>query len=224
MVVIVILSILAALALPIYGKVIGKGHETQTLSNMRQMGIALLSYAGENNYQLPNRVQPATDGGTVPDKWPRLLRPYVQDLRVYGSPIPDTGGKTYKVSDPTKYLNNDVNFTSYIYNGGNDVQTYNSGTQPFPRLNILTEASQVILLGVPQPQANNFYMDFDEKNNSKILNKQAFDDGTTYVFCDGSTRNLKVVANVANTARPPDSATYTDWLWLFDKTRADIIK
>ncbi len=224
MAVIAVLAILAALSFPIYGKIQLKGYETQTLSNMRQMGIGLLAYAGDNNYMLPNRVQPTDDGSASADKWPRVLHPYLQDLRIYGSPVPDAGGKTYKVSDLTKYLDNNTNNTSYIYNGGNDVQDYSGGKQPFPRLNILSEASQVIMLGVPQPQANNFYMDFAEKNNDQILNKHAFLDGTPYVFCDGSTRILKVVAKVDNAARPPDSGTYSDWLWLFDKTKGDIIK
>ncbi len=224
MVVVVILSVLAALALPLYGRIQAKGYETQTLSNMRQMGIALLSYAGDNSYMLPNRVQTPADGGEEPDKWPRLLQPYIQNLKIYGSPIPDVGGKSYKVTDPRVFLDNKVNNTSYIYNGGNDVQTFGSGTQAFPRLNSLTEASQVALLGVPLPHANNFYMDFAEKNNDKVLNKQAFADGTPYIFCDGSMRTLRVVDKVANDQMPPDSATYTDWLWLFDKSRTDLIK
>lgn len=224
MVVVVILAVLAGLIMPVYNSIQSRGYETKTLSNLRQMGIALLAYAGDNSYQLPNRVQPAAAGGQVPDKWPRIMQPYVQDLRIYGAPIPDVGGKTYKVTDLQKYLNNDVNNTCYIYNGGNDVQTYGTGTQPFPRLNNLTEGSQVILLGIPLPQANNFYMDFAEKNNDKILNKSAFGDGTPYMFCDGSTRTLRVSKDADNSTRPPDSGTYTDWLWLFNKDRADMIQ
>ena len=225
MVVIAVVAVLAGFMLPVYNSIQKKGYETKTLSNLRQMGIALLAYAGENSYQLPNRVQPTADGSDEePDKWPRLMKPYVQDLRIYGCPIPDVGGKTYRVGDPEKYLNNKTNNTSYIYNGGNDVQDFGGGTQTFPRLNNLAEASQVILLGIPLPQAQNFYMDFAEKNNDKILNKQAFGDGTPYMFCDGSTRTLKVSADAEKTARPPDSGTYTDWLWLFNKDRADIIK
>ena len=223
LVVIVVVGVLAAIALPIYGRVIAKGNETKTYSNMRQMGIGLLAYAGDNSYMLPNRVQPAAPGTTVPDKWPRLLQPYIQDLRVYGSPLTDVGGKTYKVTDQQLYLSNTTNYTSYIYNGGNDVQE--SGTdQSFPRLNSLAEANDVILLGIPYPQANNFYMDFSEGNNNDVLNKTAFADGTPYVFCDGSTRILKVVANTDNTVRPLDSGAYSDWLWLFNKQRADLIK
>lgn len=223
-VVIVILAVLAALVLPLYGRIQAKGYETQTISNMRQMGIALLSYAGDNNYMLPNRVQPPPGGGQEADKWPRSLHPYLPDLRIYGSPVPDTGGKTYKVADPQNFLNNKTNYTSYIYNGGNDVQPFGTDTQAFPRLNTISQASNVIMLGIPRPQANNFYMDFAEKNNDDILNKQAFGDGTPYIFCDGSLRTLHVVAKISNEQAPPTPDAYTDWLWLFDKTRGDIIQ
>ena len=221
LVVIGIVGILAAVVLPTYGVVQRRANETKTLSNMRQMGTALLSYSGDNNYLLPNRVQPV-DGAAAADKWPRVLQPYLQDLRVYGCPLADVGGKSYAVTNPQLYLDNGTNYTSYIYNGGNDTQPYGA-SGAFPRLNGISELNSTILLGIPLPRANNFYMDFAEQNNSKILNKTAFPDGTSYVFCDGSVRDLQVVANVDNTKRPPDSGTYTDWLWLFNKERSDII-
>ena len=223
LVVIGIVGILAALLLPMYGTIQRRGSETKTLSNMRQLGMALLSYSGDNSYLLPNRVQPSSDGTASSDKWPRVLQPYLQDLRVYGCPLADVGGKSYAVSDPQLYLDNNTNYTSYIYNGGNDAQPYGASGS-FPRLNGISELTATILLGIPLPRANNFYMDFAEQNNSQILNKAAFADGTPYVFCDGSVRDLQVVAKVDNTQRPPDSGTYTDWLWLFNKDRGDLIK
>ena len=227
LVVITVVAILAGILLPTFGLIQKKGYETKTLSNMRQMGVAFLAYSGENNYLLPSRAN-ANPDGTVPDKWPRTLRPYLQDLRVYGSPIADVGGKTYKVTDPQLYLNNSTNYTSYIYNGGNDVVPMGTNGG-FPRLNGIAELTQTILLGIPLPQANNFYMDFAEQNNSQILNKQAFDNGTPYMFCDGSVRVLTAATKagnvpVDNKKRPPDSATYTDWLWLFNKSHSDTIQ
>ena len=128
--VISVIAILAILAFPIYTRIQAKGAETKTLSNMRQMGVALMAFAGDNSYQLPGRV--AAVNGVTPPKWPLVLQPYVQDLTVYGAPIPDINGKSYKVSNPPmpypqNYLNNDTNYTCYIYNGGND-SAANSGT------------------------------------------------------------------------------------------------
>ena len=227
LVVIVIIGILAAMIFPALGLIQRRGYETKTVSNMRQMGLALITYSGDNNYQLPSRVNASPDG-TLPDKWPRVLHPYIQDLNIYGAPLADVGGKSYKVTNPQLYLDNNTNYTSYIYNGGNDVQDFGASGS-FPRLNSITELNATILLGIPLPQANNFYMDFAEQNNSQILNKTAFADGTPYVFCDGSVRTLVAATRVGNTpvnnsARPPNSGTYTDWLWLFNKSRSDLIK
>ena len=227
LVVIVIIGILAAIILPTFGLMQRRGYETKTVSNMRQMGLALLTYSGEHDYQLPSRVN-AAPNGTQADKWPRVLRPYIQDLNLYGAPLADIGGKTYKVTDLQLYLDNNTNYTSYIYNGGNDVQDFGASGN-FPRLNSLTELNNTILLGIPLPRANNFYMDFAEQNNSQILNKTAFADGSPYVLCDGSVRTMVARSRSGNTpinnsARPPDSGTYTDWLWLFNKSRSELIK
>ncbi len=223
LVVITIVAVLATLVLPMLGRIQVRGYETKTMSNMRVMGVALLTYAGDNSYQLPGRVA-AVPGSPEEDvRWPVLLKPYIQDLTIYCSPIPDANGKSYKVTDQTLYTSNKTNYTSYIYNGGNDQATDASGNITYPRLNVIGQPSQTILLGVPLPQANNFYMDFTEGNNSQILNKTAFGDGTPYVFADGSSRTLAVVAKEINTAEPKSSGAYTDWLWLFDKSQTSII-
>ncbi len=225
LVVITIVGILVAIALPIIGRVQQKGYETKTLSNMRQMGVALMTYANDNSYQLPGR-------DPTGDKWTVVLRPYVQDLNVYGSPIPDVKGVSYKVTDPTLYVSPNVNYSSYIYNGGNEAAQAGATnpTVTFPRLNVIGQPSQTILLGVPLPQKNNWYMDFNNGDNDTVLNLKAFPDGTPYVFADGSARTLTAMtatqvgqSSASNKAEPVGSGTYTDWLWLFDKSRTDII-
>ena len=224
LVVIGIIAILAAIFLPVLGRTKQSANVVMTMSNMKQMGVAMLSYANDNNYLLPNRV---TDAGGGNNKWPTLLKPYLQDTRVYSSPIPDAQGLSYKVTDPTKYFDNGSNYTSYIYNGMNDLGALNDQTVSV-RLNNLSLPSETILLGIPYPQKQQFYMDFSENNgnNNDILNKTAFSNGTVYMFADGSSRVL--VNNNDSTTykrqRPPNPGTYTDWLWLFDKTNITVIQ
>ena len=215
LVVIAIVVVLASFLLPVFGSAKEQANVLKTMSNMKQVGVAFLSYANDNNYLLPNRV---ADGVNDP-KWPTLLQPYLQNLGVYGSPIPDAQGKTYRVTNQTDYLNNGANYTSYIYNGMNDLGAHGNATVAV-RLNNIGQASETILLGVPYPQANNFYMDFNDRDNDLVLNKKAFDSTrSVYMFCDGSSRVLTCNSDSAayNTQRPPNSGTYTDWLWLFDK-------
>ena len=53
LVVIVIIAALAGIILPVYGSVQLAGRRTQSLSNMRQLGMAALSYCNDNNGSLP---------------------------------------------------------------------------------------------------------------------------------------------------------------------------
>ena len=223
LVVITIVGVLAAVLLPVYRHVTRQGHLTATVSNMRQMGVAFLSYAGDNNYQLPGRARPSpgADGGTPQHKWIIALQPYYQDTRILVCPIDPVSGVSYKVTDPNTLLSDDTNNTSYIANGYNDLGAYNN-PDVVPRTNTIAEPGNTILLGVPYPRRNNFYMDFVEHNESEILNRTAFDGSSVYVFSDGSARPLKFAASANGSTvdmkkKPPASGIYTDWLWLVDK-------
>ena len=226
-----IVAILAGILLPSFGRVYQQSAQVKTLSNMRQMGAAMMLYVGENNYVLPGRVSNPPDGSTPVAKWPQVLKPYLQDMRVYSSPIPDAQGKSYKVTDFSLYMDTTRNYSSYIYNGMNDMGASATDPNAAPvniRLNTVSLPAQTILLGIPYPQTGQFYMDFGENggNNNDILNKNAFSTSAIYMFCDGSSRSLENNADsvLYKKKAPPNSNTYTDWLWLFDKSRSDVIQ
>ena len=228
LVVIVIIAVLASIILSVFSRTKQSADEVKTLSNMRQMGVAMLAYANDNNYQLPSRTTSSPDGTGTVQKWPVLLFPYLQDARIYYSPVPnDSFGNSYKVSNLNAYTNSGSNTTSYIYNGMNDVIPLGDQTSTV-RTNMIAQSSETILLGIPYAQKNQFYMDFGEGggNNNDILNKSAFPNGSIYVFSDGSSRVL--VNNQNSTTyqkqRPPNSGTYTDWLWLVDKSQTSAIQ
>ena len=208
--VVAIIALLAAITLPVYSHFTQQGAEIRTLNNMRQMGVAVLLYAADNNSQLPGRV--------LSNKWPTLLKPYVQNVAIYSSPIPDVKGKSYKVADQNKYFDDGTNYTSYIYNGFNDMGAYTNPTF-VPRLNLMSRPAATILLGIPYPQTGQFYMDFSEGNEKDILNPQAFGTRSQYVFCDGSARSLVYNATLARLKTEPTGIgdVYSDWLWLINK-------
>ena len=227
LVVITIIGILAAISLPLFARIMIQGRETKTMSNLRQIGAAALLYANENNQQLPDRVADGSSGPSSGNKWPTVLKPYLQDTRIYGSPIPDLNGVAYRVTDPTLYFDNTKNYTSYIYNGLNDMSPpgYATGTSVITtRLNLMDQPSQTILFGIPTPVSTQFYMDFIDKDNNTVLNRAAFPNGCPYVFADGSVRVLLYDSTVVQTVQPKNSGTYSDWYWLLNKTQTSVIQ
>ena len=236
LVVIVIIGILVGIALPVYNQFTTKSHQTQTLSNMRQVGAAFLLYTGDNNNALP----PRTAAGGTTNLWPALLKPYVQNLAVYNSPIPGYMGTVYQVTDPTQIISNSQNNTDYIYNGWNEFNTYTNPAISV-RMSLIPTPSQTILLGIQYPGSHQYYMDQEEGNQVNIVDKTAWAPGATsggataggtvptvgssvYVFCDGSSRMLQNAATANQGAAPPSSGYYTDWLWLANKSNTQSLQ
>ena len=69
-------------------------------------------------------------------------------------------------------------------------------------------------------------MDFTEGNNSQILNKAAFIDGTPYVFADGSARNAvrRSEGTVNNKVKPSSSGYLLGLALAVRQNRTDIIQ
>src|SRR5688572_28321922 len=72
LVVIAIIAVLARLLIPVLSKMQEKGYSVKCLSNMRQIGAAVINYCNENENQLPGplslRQYPPIPGDTSRDK------------------------------------------------------------------------------------------------------------------------------------------------------------
>ena len=80
LVVIAIIAILAAIAVPAYSGMVSKSQGAGCLSNMRQLGTALLSCAAENNGYLPRaNSNPNPDGGKDVE-WNKAVYAYIPTL------------------------------------------------------------------------------------------------------------------------------------------------
>ena len=198
LVAIAILAVLAALIFPAMDAVRRNASQTAGLSNMRQVGMAMIAYAGEHNYQLPGR-ETGKDGN---DRWPKLIAEYLKDHTVYAAPG-DPQNYIRRNVDP---LDNVTNNTSYIMNGYNDLGTFQQPNMDV-RMTSIEYTSNTLLLGTPKTGSIHFFMDFLEPphgNNKDILNLTMYGDGSNYFFVDGSARFIK-------------ETEYRDALWLVDK-------
>jgi len=81
LVVIAVVSIIAAILFPVFAKVREKGRQTACAGNEKQMGLAILAYAQDNDECLPNRSSVAQDYS-----WKFEIYPYIKSTRIYQCP------------------------------------------------------------------------------------------------------------------------------------------
>lgn len=164
-------------------------------SHIRTLSQAFLTYAGDNNSQLPGRVE-----GSGSDKWPVLLLPYVPTPLAYVDP----GDPVATQVPPDQLASDNGNNSSFFFNGFNDLGFYTnpSGTVPLVEL---TDTSNLALLGEKVHGNTQYYMDFVEGNQDDILYKTSYFGGSNYGFADGSVQFIT-------------SAKYVDTIWLVDKS------
>ena len=223
LVVIMVISILAALFLPVLATVKQKARMTQAMSNLRQMGAALAMYENDNNYDIPYRVTtPANSflkwapvlAGTDGSGKPNLTPNYVGNVQAYIAP----GDPWINPNRPDLFAfltSNNANNCSWIMNGFNDLGTMSNSAVQIRAVNFAAPA-ETILLGVQLPGAENFYMDFLYGDNRTVLNLAMYNGGSPYLFADGS---MKFITQVQyNQAAPQGSSRYGDWLWLVNKS------
>src|SRR5205085_4878055 len=117
LVVIAIIAILAAILFPVFAQAREKARQSACLSNMKQIGTALMMYAQDYDESLP--VQPNEVAkfwlDTAQDNWDRAVYPYVKNRLVYLCPSagketwPGAGGIYIPTKDgETSYMGNAV--------------------------------------------------------------------------------------------------------------------
>jgi len=103
LVVIAIIAILAAILFPVFAKAREKARQTSCLSNLKQIGLAGLSYVQDYDEMLFGHVQgyyPAAG----PLTWTDQISPYTKNTQMFGCP-----------SDKTSWLRYGLNYWATYY-------------------------------------------------------------------------------------------------------------
>ena len=104
LVVIAIIAILAAILFPVFAKAREKARQSSCLNQVKQMGIAMLSYAQDYDECMPYQ---AVDGvtswtaATAPINWAAACMPYMKNTQIWIDP-----SSSGAVADPISYLGN----------------------------------------------------------------------------------------------------------------------
>jgi len=94
LVVIAIIAILAAILFPVFARARENARKANCLSNMKQLGLAVMQYAQDYDEVLPPTYNGGSTTYTLPNGnqhtgavlWPTLLYPYVKNTGVYVCP------------------------------------------------------------------------------------------------------------------------------------------
>jgi len=89
LVVIAIIAILAAILFPVFAQAREKARQISCVSNMKQVGLAVLQYVQDNDERYPMGIDQNWDWQTT---WPFLTQPYIKSTDVYR--CPDDSAKT----------------------------------------------------------------------------------------------------------------------------------
>lgn len=212
LVVIAIIAILAGMLLPALARAKEKGSSIRCLSNLRQMGLALVLYSHDFNGGFPPRA--------TANRWPTQLFKYYQNLAMLQCPT-----ELKQRQKPAKMANRpneqpDEAIRAYIINGWNDYfgalganPDSLNGKQVKP--DTIPLPSETIVMGEKKIDnganlGDHYYMDLSEGAGNHIdqiersrhstikkkLNDQTTNGGSNYTFVDGSARLLKYKGSV----------------------------
>jgi len=113
LVVIAIIALLAAILFPVFESARDKARQTTCLSNMKQLGIAFLTYTQDYD----ESCVPLYSGGASNAYWDANLAPYLQNLDVLA--CPNDSYRTYKPDLPRSY--------AYVTNNGHGIGSAGNG-------------------------------------------------------------------------------------------------
>ncbi len=124
LVVIAIIAILAAILFPVFGRARENGRRASCQSNLKQMGLALMQYAQDNDERVPVACSSGTATCAPTDAtWMGVLQNYSNNTQILTCPSADFDGSDYKPGPATNY-STPVGYTSpgtgsYVMNAFN---------------------------------------------------------------------------------------------------------
>lgn len=194
LIVIAIVAILAALLLPVFLTARGRAYRTQCASNLKQIGLAMTMYEGDNEEKLmPGHLlaTPSPVNGNDYAGWAGACNTYAHDPRVFACPTDTTpegmlaGEKTFPL---TYFLN--VNLSAKYTPGGLSVSEISS-----PSVSVLVaEATGGGVLSNPCRLGN------PDETDSALANRfvsvdgpgaNRHGDGRNFLLADGHVRWMR---------------------------------
>ncbi len=184
-----IVAVLATLLFPMVQKSLEKSGDAQRTSNLRQIGIALLAFANENDARFPLAagVLPYMQDPTAEANisWQQALDPYVSSNRkIFLFPNSPLSNSTVQPSDSVAgfFLGSRAAYVDYLDNSLSTIEPLNLLRIQNPSAYIL--AGEVVFNSFPPEDA-----DRDNYSTDPALNgRDEIGKPAKFLFADGSVR------------------------------------
>lgn len=194
LVVIAIIAILASILFPVFAKARGKARQSACLSNLKQLGLAFMSYATDYDDLLPN-LGPSKANWTMGWYQDPSYQVYFRTTFAALNPYIKNGQIWFCQDDPHKSDaqsvggwggSNDASAGRVSYCFCTQWDTINGATDPLcPAWNSATDIN-----GMPNlsPSEQNLMCDNGLYNDPAPNNSGAHNDGSNFLFLDGHVK------------------------------------
>jgi prepilin-type N-terminal cleavage/methylation domain-containing protein/prepilin-type processing-associated H-X9-DG protein len=148
LVVIAIIAILAAILFPVFAQARAKARQAACISNMKQLGLAVLQYNQDYDeiYPISYYGTGSTLSGTDRFSWAGIIHPYVKSTQIYRCPdTDDEVGVTPGTWMPGLSADGFVSSYAYNYYLGGNVST-EAGIPDTSSLPVIQRPAQLILM------------------------------------------------------------------------------
>jgi prepilin-type N-terminal cleavage/methylation domain-containing protein/prepilin-type processing-associated H-X9-DG protein len=211
LVVIAIIAILAAILFPVFAKAREKAREAACLSNMKQLGLALLMYAQDYDEWFP--VPDSSYAGAGHLSWALKLQPYVKNIRIFACPSwPWQGTSPADGDQPCSYQMN-------VLIVGDEGIPYGYGL-PLHSSATIKRPANVVFLCEGSIEGSAWYLVKNSNWVNCYWSTPNHNDGMVVNFCDGHAKHYAVMKSELLPGRPVFYWPYNQ-LWkdtIFDAT------
>ncbi|MBI5835578.1 MAG: DUF1559 domain-containing protein [Armatimonadetes bacterium] len=195
LVVIAIIAILAAILFPVFAKAREKARASSCMSNMKQMGLAVMQYVNDydENYPL-GRVRAGGVANT--GNWAQIIQPYIKSTQVFSCPSNSAGRNLILPdSDPNGPK------ISGCYLGNHRIMQLMPGT-PQDMASVKTPANKIMILeGTSTGWPTGLHADWQAASDTRIRDTtfSGHMQMANYAFCDGHVKALKPTMLMSST-------------------------